>query len=356
MGGGGGGGGGISIPGGGGGGRPAGGGGISIPGGGGGRPATGGINIPGGGNSGVKVQPNVPRATTPNVPNVTNNPRVNPAPNNQLPNLGQSNPRIPNVNPNPQNLGKPVVPNTNNAVNNALGNANNALNNALNKSGNNPANNFGINRGNNTNLNNNLNGNNLRGPNSTTIFGNTGNRATNALINQSLGMNVYNRNNFNNPAFRASVNQNNYRGWNNYSNYGRYNWYRGPVYNPYGWYGGFFGIGYGLGNNYGYGGPGYGWGFGYGNGYGWGTSNLLYRQRLRLVLQPLLCKHLRRLQLRPADLGDDHSGAAIASRAVGLGSSSSRHLRTANIKTLWTLSTARFKPSQTIRCCTSSVR
>lgn len=261
IGGGGGGGGGISIPGGGGGGNsgvrlPSGGGGISIPGAGG-----SGIKIPSGGNVGgnpINSSPinrapagiNLPGKSLPNPgQGVGNPPKIN------VPNIGQPNVGQPNI-------GKSVNQNLNNTINNAIKGGN-----PLNNAGKNTPN---INLGNN-NFNNNR-------PGSQNAFGiNTGNAGVNALINQSLGGNVYNRNSLNNPTVRASINQNNYKGWNNYSNYGKYSWYRGPIYNPYGWYGGFYGIGYGFGSNYGYGGPGYGYGFGYGNGYGWGTSNLLYR-------------------------------------------------------------------------------
>ncbi len=269
---GGGGGGGISLPGGGGGGggRPSGG--ITVPGGG-GRPG-GGINIPGAGGGGVKLPSGI---GNPGSGNPVNTAPINRAPSGinpgkGAPNIGQPNIGRPNVGQ--PNVGNPLNQNLNNTINNAIKGQN-----PLNNPGRNPLNNnLGNNNRGNDLIRGNDNNRDRRGPNSSTVFGlDTGNRATNALINQSLGVNVYNRNNFNNPAFRASVNQNNYRGWNNYSNYGRYNWYHGPVYNPYGWYGGFFGIGYGIGSNYGYGGPGYGYGFGYGNGYGWGTSNLLYR-------------------------------------------------------------------------------
>jgi len=199
-------------------------------------------------------------------------------PNVGRPNAGQPNAGQPNSGQGQPNIGKSPNQNLNNTLNNAINPGGNPLNNP---GRNQPNTNLGNNRGN-DNRGNDFRGNDNRGDGDRrgpqNAFGiNTGNRGVNALINQSLGGNVYNRSNLNNPAVRASINQNNYRGWNNYSSYGRYPWYRGPVYNSYGWYGGFAGIGFGLGSNYGYGGPGSGYGFGYGNGYGWGTSSLLYR-------------------------------------------------------------------------------
>jgi tetratricopeptide (TPR) repeat protein len=285
----GGGGGGNSLPGGGGGqsGGGGGNGGLRLPG---GNPGGGGnIGIPGGGgNGGIKVQPNLPPAGGGNPGK--GQPFKGPAGIN-LPGKGQPNPNPTNVAKpiiNQPNLGQPNIgqpnagkgpnQNLNNTINNAI-KGGNPLNNAgKNPLNNNLNNNLGNNRDNNNRGNDFRNNDNRNGRGPQNAFGiNTGNRGVNALINQSLGGNVYNRGQLNNPAVRASINQNNYRGYNNYSSYGKYSWYRGPVYNPYGWYGGFAGIGYGLGSNYGYGGPGYGYGFGYGNGYGWGASSLLYR-------------------------------------------------------------------------------
>lgn len=298
-----------------------GGGGISAPGGGGGgggRQGGGGnsgVRAPGGGGGGTTVQPSLPSAGgggnpgrgTPSVgrpsvaqPSVTRPSVGQPSagrpsagqPNVARPNAGQYNVGRPNLdqpnagrpNVGQPNRGQPNVgqPNIGNPTQNLNNTINNAINGAspLNNRGNNQPNNNLGNNGGNDNRGNDFRGNDNRNDRdrSQNAFGiDTGNRGVNNLINQSLGVNVYNRGQLNNPAFRASINQSNYRGWNNYSSYGRYSWYRGPVYNPYGWYGGFGGLYFGLGSNYGFGGPGYGYGFGYGNGYGWGTSSLLYR-------------------------------------------------------------------------------